>query len=122
MAAPNPEAPAARRLGPAAGRHRRYPSYRATMPRDDFARLERRWREQPLFLPRRRRLPLWPVVVALLVLAGGLGSVLLDSKQMEALIAGLEEAFHADVNPSAAPAGRTAGPAAGERLGPPGDR
>jgi hypothetical protein len=38
------------------------------MPRDEFERLERRWREQPLFLPRRRRLPWWPLALFLAVL------------------------------------------------------
>jgi hypothetical protein len=42
------------------------------MPRDEFERLERRWREQPLFLPRRRRLPRWPLVLLVAVLAAAL--------------------------------------------------
>jgi hypothetical protein len=82
------------------------------MPRDDFARLDRRWREQPLFLPRRRRLPLWSVVIALLALAGGLASTLLDPKQAQGLVAEPGDAFSTSANPSAPPADRTAGSAA----------
>lgn len=43
------------------------------MPKDDFARLERRWRERPLFGPPRRRRPrlkLAAVLIAVLTLAG----------------------------------------------------
>ncbi len=65
------------------------------MPRDDFSQLERRWREQPLFLPRRRRLPLWPLVLALLALAGALGTTLIDPRGWEDLSAGLSDAFDA---------------------------
>jgi len=57
------------------------------MPRDDFARLERRWRERPLFLARRRRLPRWPWRVVLLALAGALSFSLLAPDQREALTA-----------------------------------
>jgi hypothetical protein len=85
------------------------------MPRDDFASLERRWREQPLFLPRRRRLPLWPVAVALLALAVGLGSILLDRKQVAGLIAGLEAAFDANATQPAAPSDSTAGLSVAEK-------
>jgi hypothetical protein len=81
------------------------------MPRDDFASLERRWREQPLFLPRRRRLPLWPLVVALLALAGALGSTALDPRGWNDLTAGIMDAFDARANPAGRPAERTAGPA-----------
>jgi hypothetical protein len=40
------------------------------MPRDEFERLERRWRERPLFLERPSRRPLWALV--LLMAAVGL--------------------------------------------------
>ncbi len=70
------------------------------MPRDDFARLERRWREQPLFLPRRRHLPLWPLVIALLCVAVTLGSMLFDQEQLAGMIAGAEKAFNAHATPA----------------------
>lgn len=38
------------------------------MPRDELDRLEGRWRKQPLFLPRRRRLPRWPIALLLAAL------------------------------------------------------
>ena len=40
------------------------------MPKDDFKRLERRWRERPLFLERPSRRPFWMVMFALLLAAG----------------------------------------------------
>jgi len=81
------------------------------MPRDDFASLERRWREQPLFLARRRRRrrPRWPLAVALLALSVALGSILLGQKQVAALIAGLEAAFDAHATQSTAPSDSAAG-------------
>jgi hypothetical protein len=79
------------------------------MPRDDFASLERRWREQPLFLARRRRPPRWPLAVALLALSVALGSILLGQKQVAALIAGLEAAFDAHATQSTAPSDSAAG-------------
>jgi hypothetical protein len=79
------------------------------MPRDDFASLERRWREQPLFLSRHRRRPLWPLAVALLALSVALGSILLGQKQAAGLIAGLEAAFDAHATQSAAPSDSAAG-------------
>jgi hypothetical protein len=86
------------------------------MPRDDFTSLERRWRERPLFLPRRRRLPLWPAIIALPALAAGLGWALLDRNQVAGLVAGLEATFDANANQSAAPPNSTAGlSAAAER-------
>jgi hypothetical protein len=80
------------------------------MPRDDFAHLERRWREQPLFLPRRRRLPLWPLVLGLVALGGALGTTLIDPRGWEDLSAGLSDAFDARAAQE-----RTAGPAAAGR-------
>jgi hypothetical protein len=38
------------------------------MPRDEFDRLERRWRKRPLFLPRRQRVPRWPLALLVAVL------------------------------------------------------
>lgn len=88
------------------------PSHRTAMPRDDFARLERRWQKRPLFLRRRPRAPILPVVVSLLALAGVLVSTLIDPHRVEALIAGVTEALNADAHRSEAAAARTAGPAA----------
>jgi hypothetical protein len=72
------------------------------MPRDEFERLERRWREQPLFLPRRRRLPRWP-----LVLLAVLAAVLLGQAPTAGLIARLQQALAAGVvvAPGSPPAG-----------------
>ena len=78
------------------------------MRRDDFARLERRWREQPMFLPRRRRLPRWPLVIALLALAAWLGSALLDRGPLEVLADRFNTAFDADANPGRPAANATA--------------
>lgn len=73
---------------------RRYRSHRGIMPRDDFARLERRWRQRPMFLPRRRRLWHWPIVIALFALSAAFGATLLDRNQVVGLVVGLEEAFN----------------------------
>lgn len=40
------------------------------MPRDEFERLERRWRERPLFLQEPPRSRLW--ILAVLILAAGI--------------------------------------------------
>jgi hypothetical protein len=77
------------------------------MPRDDFARLERRWRERPLFLPRRRRLPWWALGAVFLVLAVTLTSSLLGRKPMHLLVDSLGGAVNANADPSASPAART---------------
>jgi hypothetical protein len=43
------------------------------MPKDEFERLERRWRERPLFLEPPRRGPRWVLVLLLLLVGGFLG-------------------------------------------------
>jgi hypothetical protein len=80
------------------------------MPRDDFARLERRWRARPLFLPRRKRLPWWALVTTVLVvLVAALTSSLLGPKPMELLVESLGGAVSAKADPSASPAGGSGG-------------
>lgn len=85
------------------------------MPRDDFARLERRWREQPMFLPRRRRLPIWPLVLTLFAMTAALGATLFDRSQFDGLVTGLEQVFRIDADAPNPKAASTA--AAGERPG-----
>jgi hypothetical protein len=63
------------------------------MPRDEFERLERRWREQPLFLPRRRRLPRWSSVL----LVAALAAALLGQVPTAGLIERLQQALAAGV-------------------------
>jgi hypothetical protein len=46
-----------------------------------------------MFLPRRRRLRHWPLVIALLAISAVLGATLLDRNQFEGLVAELEGAF-----------------------------
>jgi hypothetical protein len=89
------------------------------MPRDEFARLERRWRERPLFLPRRRRLARWPLLLALLAGAGTLASALVDRGQLAALALRLEAAFGRDAiaDPIPAPPTPTAAATAAARDG-----
>jgi hypothetical protein len=56
------------------------------MPRDEFERLERRWREQPLFLDRPSRKPLW-LLFALLVAVGSLlGAAAVDPPSVKRLV------------------------------------
>jgi hypothetical protein len=42
------------------------------MARDELDRLERRWRARPMFRPRRRRLPRWPLALLLAALVAAL--------------------------------------------------
>jgi hypothetical protein len=43
------------------------------MPKDEFERLERRWRERPLFLDPPRRGPRWLLLLLLLLVGAFLG-------------------------------------------------
>jgi hypothetical protein len=71
------------------------------MPRDDFTRLERRWRKRPLFLPRRRHLPISPGLVLLVALGGVLASALFGVKPLADLTAAVRQAFNASASPFA---------------------
>jgi len=55
------------------------------MPKDDFERLERRWRARPLFLERRSRKPLWVFVMLLLAVGLLLGFASIDPPSPNAL-------------------------------------
>jgi hypothetical protein len=81
------------------------------MPRDDFARLERRWRERPLFLPRRRRLPWWALGAVLVALAATLTLSLLGPRPVERLVDSLGGAVNANAGPSTPPTGGSSAPA-----------
>lgn len=48
------------------------------MPRDEFERLERRWRERPLFLERPSDKPRWLLVAVLLALGLLLGMAAIE--------------------------------------------
>jgi hypothetical protein len=63
-------------------------------------------------------------VVTVLALAGALALTLVDLKEVEGLMAGLEAAFNANANPSDTPQAKPADtPAAADRrLASPGDR
>jgi len=55
------------------------------MPKDDFERLERRWRERPLFLERPSRKPFWVLLVLLLAVGLLLGFAAIDPPSPDAI-------------------------------------
>jgi len=67
------------------------------MPRDEFERLERRWRKQPLFL--RRRSPRWPLVM----LVAGLAAVFVWQQPTAGLIERVQRALVAGREVAPAP-------------------
>lgn len=56
------------------------------MPKDDFERLERRWRNRPLFLERRSRTPVWVFLMLLLAVGLLLGFAAIDPPGSDGLI------------------------------------
>jgi len=72
------------------------------MPKDDFERLERRWRERPLFLERPSRRPLWVLFALLLAMGMLLGFAAIDPPGPNTLFDRLTNA------PAKAPAEQTA--------------
>jgi len=55
------------------------------MPKDDFERLERRWRKRPLFLKRRSHKPVWVLVMLLLAVGLLLGFAAIDPTSPDGL-------------------------------------
>jgi hypothetical protein len=79
----------ARAPSPQLGRDRDPRSRPAEMPRDDFERLERRWRERPLFLDRPSRKPLWLLLALLAAVGLLLGVVAVDPPSAQRVVEGL---------------------------------
>jgi hypothetical protein len=54
--------------------------------KDEFAELERRWRTQPLFLPKRSRKPLWTSIGLTVVLGVLAGAVVFEEQNPSAFL------------------------------------
>jgi hypothetical protein len=57
------------------------------VPKDEFERLERRWRERPLFLEEPRRSPVWTLALLLLCLGVFLGFAAVGPSGLDRLVA-----------------------------------